>query len=537
MLAALTPKQRELVLDPAPHVSGICPRRAGKSFAGAAAALITGETKPGSISVIISLNLKQLRRLYWAGGPSGLFTLSRRFGLNLEFNNSSLRWEHENGSIGYLLGAEDRDQLEVIRGMEADLYLIDECKSFVPSVLRTLVDEIIDPQRTSRLGRLILIGTPGNNCSGPFYEATCTRATQEATVDGKRVEQRFLVPYGELDPHGRTAADHLLWSCHSWTLKDNTAQPHLWREAVKKKELAKWEDTSPIWLREYLGQWTESADGLVFRYLQEKPSGRVTWVPEPQVLNPLGLPPEGNPWRFVAGLDFGYEAPTALVVLAYSRRLGVVRHILDYSEKHLLVHQVEELVRRAITQVGSIEAIYADMGNLGKMVARTLLENGLPLEKAEKREKYDHIEIANSMFARGEIQILEETTLEKQLLTDCWDLDASSAKLGREDLKPDQLARLGKLVEDKSVPNDSTDAFIYALRGCLHRFGIVDPLEAARAGTRAWEAEQFRKHQARLKTPVNTSATHTDRAPNSVRRALGLSWTNSHPLTSTILGR
>lgn len=526
MLSDLTPKQRALVQDPAPHVAGICPRRAGKSYAGAAAALITGEAKPGSICVIISLNLKQLRRLYWAGGASGLFTFDRKYGLNITFNSGYLRWEHENGSIGYLLGAEDREQLEVIRGMEADLYLIDECKSFVPSVLLQLVDEIIDPQRASRNGRIILIGTPGNLPSGPFYEATCPLATDR---DGKR----YLVDFGEKDPHGRTAEDDLLWSRHFWTLQDNTAQPHLWATALKKKRQKQWADDDPVWLREYLGQWTATTEGLVFRYLVEMAKGRVTWQPIITEKSLLGLPVDGAPWRFVAGLDLGFEAPTALVVLAYSQRLRCVRHVFDYSASHLLVHDVVDLLQEATDRLDghSLEAVFGDMGNLGKMVCRTLVHAGFPVEAADKREKFDHIEIANSMFVRGEIQIIEGTVLDHQLKTNQWDLEASSARLGR-DAKMVDLARLGKLVEDKSIPNDSSDAFIYALRGALHSFGIADATPAAPTGSpeaiRQWEQDQLAKYRRNLAKPDQRfSGNHLNSAPPFARRALGLSWTKS----------
>ncbi len=530
MLDTLTPKQRQLVLDPAPHVAGICPRRAGKSYAGAAAALIAGEAKPGSITVIISLNLKQLRRLYWAGGPSGLFTLNRRHKLNLEFNNAALRWEHENGSIGYLLGAEDREQLEVIRGMEADLYIIDECKSFAPAVLRTLIDEIIDPQRSSRRGRLVLIGTPGNIPDGPFYEATCPRATEEVELNGVKVQMPFLVPFGTKDPYGRTPENDLLWSSHSWTLQENTAQPHLWEEGLKKKRQKRWADDDSTWLREYLGQWTADTGAMVFRYGLEKSTGRVTWRPHPTLADPLGLPPEGAPWRFVAGLDFGFEAPTALVVLGYSQRLRTVRHVLDYSERHLLYHEVVALVKRAMETVGSLEGIFADAGNLGKTLVNSLIAEGFPLEAVAKREKNDHIEIANSMFAQGEIQIIEGTTLENQLITNVWDFEASNAKFGRE-MKVEELARLGKLVEDKHVPNDSTDAFIYALRGCLHRFGVTDPAAEPEVGTPAWEREAFLKYQARLARPdARFSGNHMTHAPQFVRKAI--QWTSK---TSTLI--
>lgn len=526
MLQALTPKQRALVVDPAPHISALCPRRAGKSYAGASAALIAGEMKPNSIVIIVSLNLKQLRRLYWAGGPSGLFTLNRKYDLNLQFNNSALRWEHENGSIGYLLGAEDTDQLEVIRGMEADLYIIDECKSFAPGVLRTLVDDIIDPQRGSRMARLMLIGTPGNIHDGPFYEATCARA-----VDHE--ERPYLVPAGHQDPWGRSTQEDLLWSHHSWTLQDNTAQPQLWAEALKKKRSANWTDDDPTWQREFLGQWTTDLGATVFRYGMEKPTGRVTWQPQPTKGNPLGLPPEGAPWRFVAGLDLGYEAPTALVVLAYSQRLQRVFHVFDRSERHMLVHDVAQMLVDAQEMTGNLEAIFADVGNLGKMVVNTLIEEGFPLERAQKREKYDHIEIANSMFARGEIAIIEGTTLENQLLTNVWDMDRSQAKFGR-DVKVEELARLGKLVEDALVPNDSTDAFIYALRGVLHRFGVADPMAPPAVGTREWEMEQVRKYRRRQASLENQrfSGSYVNRAPEFVRKALGHTWTST-PSTST----
>src|ERR1700685_4520534 len=92
ILKTLTPTQRALVTDPAPHVSGLCPRRAGKTYAACAAAMITGEAKPGSISLIISLNLKQLKRLYWAGGAAGLFAFNRKFALNLDFKQTECRW-------------------------------------------------------------------------------------------------------------------------------------------------------------------------------------------------------------------------------------------------------------------------------------------------------------------------------------------------------------------------------------------------------------------------------------------------------------
>jgi hypothetical protein len=501
-------KQHALIVDPSPHSAALCPRRAGKSYAGAATALITGEAKPDSISIIISLNLKQLRRLYWSGAPSGLFNLNRQYGLNITWNNSSLRWEHENGSIGYLMGADDDDQLEVLRGMEADLYLVDECKSFVPNRLEKLVTEIIGPQRATRQGRLILIGTPGNNLSGPFYDATAVNARDDKG-------RRLSVDYGAKDPSGRDTLKNRLWSRHHWTLEDNTAKRHQWTEALITKAEKGWSDDEPVWRREYLGEWTAGGDGTVYLYGTERPKGNVTWHPEVTKDNLTGLPPELGPWRLIAGLDIGFEDRTALVVAAYSAVAGELRHVFDHSQAHMVVDDVADLLRSTQERLGAIEKIYADTGNLGKMVVATLARSGFPVEAAEKREKYDFIELLNSAFTRGEVKIIPGTLLEEQLLTDAWDLEGGTRE---------ELARLGKLREDDAIPNDSVDAFLYLYRGSLHRFGVAKRVPAPQVGTpdwvRAYERDQLARARAASNAQNDRLVTH--RAPNAVRNALAL---------------
>lgn len=500
-LKKVNPKQYAMVMDPSPHVAGICPRRAGKSYAGAIAALIVGESKPGSISLIISLNKQQLRRIYWSGGPSGLYMLAKKYDLKLEFNSTYLRWEHENGSIGYLLGCEDDDQLEVIRGLEADLYLVDECKSFQPGKLNKLIDQIIDPQRSSRNGRLMLIGTPGFIATGPFYEATCHLAKDKHG-------RPFSIPAGQTeDQWGRSAQEDLLWSLHSWTLKENTAKPQQWLDALKKKKNKGWEDDHPIWLREYLGQWTPGGEGLVFNYANEKAEGRCVWRPERTADNPTGLPREGAPWRFIAGLDFGYEAPTAMVLAAYSQQMKQLRVVWDFSGRHMLPHEIAHMIRQAERTFGlRIEMIYADVGNLGKMIAEELMRDyGLPIERAQKREKLDYIEQLNGAFALGEVLVIPETTLENQLLTNAWDLDEDEEPPPGMSAK-ENMGRLGKLVEDKSIPNDSTDALLYLFRGSLHRFGRKTKEVELEKGTPEWQRQWEERQLAEMRKQLQEKA-------------------------------
>ena len=532
MLAALAPKQRDMVLDPSPHVSALCPRRAGKTFAAAIAALITGELKPGAISLIISLNLKQLRRLYWAGSASGLHTLARKFKLNLEFNSSFLRWEHENGSIGYLLGCENDEQMEVMRGMEADLYVIDECKSFAPGRLSKLIDDILDPQRSSRDGRIIMIGTPGFLAAGPFWQATFP-----AAFDPKDSERKpYLIPFGKKDPWGRDAKEDLLWSFHAWSTRDNPAKPcqNTWRDFVRKKKARNWADDHPTWMREAMGQWTTTGDGMVFRYSKARAEGKCFWNPEYDSKGIAQLPAEGAPWAFIAGLDLGYEAPTALVVCAYSRTLGQLRMVGEYGKRHMLLQDIAEMIAEAYERHGNIEMIYADKGNLGTTLCNTLAADyGFPIEAAPKREKYDFIELLNAGFEAGEVLVIPGTTVEEQLITSAWDLDDDV------DNAKEAMARRGRLVEDVDIPNDFSDALVYCYRGSLHRYrpptSVTGPAPGTPEAQKAWEREQlakFRKRLARDEKERNSGRRWTSLAPASIQRALGKTKWNSIPTRS-----
>ena len=509
-LRANNPAQANLVIDNNFYCSACCPRRSGKTYCAVCAALITGESKPYSITLIISLNLKQLKKLYWDGGPSGIHALNRKYKVGLEFNSTDLKWTHRNGSIGYLMGTDKPEQVEQFLGLEADLYIIDECKSFAPGVLEDLLENKIEPQRSSRKGKILMIGTPGSILTGPFYRATCPTAVDK---EGKP----YLVPYKTKDPYNRETRD--LWSFHSWTLQDNKAKDHQWEDAIRRKRNKKWADDEPTWLREYLGKWAISSDGLVSRYLLEKATGSVTWIPERTETNPTGLPEDRGPWRLLAGLDLGFESDTSLVVAAYSTRFKELRHVDDVSINHLLPDDVGELVLAKQRQYGKFEKIYVDHGNNGgAMLLNMLIQKyGLPAEKSIKSEKYDGIELQNSGFARGEIKIIEGTELENQLSSVQWDLDADSKA---------NLARSGKLKIDRKCKKDAFDAFLYLYRGAMHHYSndaIIPKLPEY--GTREWaaaynemELAKYRKQaMAKLKeTPFDRSL----KVPLLVQKAL-----------------
>lgn len=505
VLKNLSPKQRAVTRDPSPLISACCPRRAGKTFLAASMALAACEAQPGAIVVVICMTLKQGRKTWWYGATSGITTLARQHGIPLKTNENELRWEHENGSIGYIMSAESRDTIESLRGLEADLYIIDECKSVAPGLLMDLLDDIIAPQSISRDGRILMIGTPGNLLEGPFWEATCPGATrltlaldeQGDVIEGAEpVKELCAVPFGEADPHDREPGEY--WSYHFWSLEDNNMTEKAaaqWNKALRIKRKNRWADDNPTWQREYMGKWVPFVGGLVFDWLSEHAKGTaVTWTPlKATPENPAGLPLELGPWHMVWGLDLGSNDPTALVVVAYSETHNEMRHVHDEKHQHLLVDDVAALLTATAKRFGPPEAIYADTANLGKMVVATLSQvHGFQIEPAQKRDKNDHIELLNNEFRGGRCKIIRGTSLEHQLKMVAWDLSTASKEL---------LARTGRLREDDLIPNDLTDALMYAFRGCYHAFARSP--EAARGlsieeAFVAWEVKNLERARVRL---------------------------------------
>ncbi len=224
-------KQLAFVLAVAEFISGLCPRRAGKTVAAVAKICVWAERRPNARMVYIALTRGHAIDIAW----TELKQFNTRFGLGIKFN-SKFEATWPNGSTLGMLGGDRADQLDKLRGMPWDLVVIDEGKSYGPAKLRELIEEVIDPGLGDYGGSIAMIGTPGRVRSGPFFEATTTAKN---------------------------------WDKHHWSLKDNTAMPHLWKRALaKRKELGK---NNPKFVREYLGKWAVDEAAYVFPKFKPAP--------------------------------------------------------------------------------------------------------------------------------------------------------------------------------------------------------------------------------------------------------------------------
>ncbi len=390
----------------------------------------------------------------------------------------------------FFVGAETRAEVEKLRGGAYDLVVIDECKSYPPDTLRELITDVARPACLDRKGTIMMIGTPGSILDGPFYEGTYPGAYDQDKFDKPHPYSRtFDAPeeYWTANPNRHTWR----YSRHSWTAQDNTAMPHIWEDACKIKESEGWGDDHPTWQREYLGRWVSSDDAFVYAYakLSQRSPELVQWRPDKGNGNRHGLPVEAD-WRFVLGMDLGYEDDFALCVGGYNLENGCLYHVYDFKLNHQDVYQVADHLSRAIDRFeGKIDAAVADNVGSGKMVIETLnRRHGFNIKPAEKREKWDYIELLNADFHSGKCKLIPGSDLDLEMRMLQFDLGKGSKEL---------LARTGRLREHPSLPNHLCDAFLYLWRYSYHTYAspaVIGP----KTGSEDWLRTKERESIARL---------------------------------------
>lgn len=496
------PVQRDLIDDTARYIGAVCPRRSGKTYAVTSKVLYFAEKFPNSRILIISLTLKSTVENYWSGSPGGLWAQNAKFDLGIKFNTTSHTWVHENGSRGLLAGAETKADIEHLRGAaaEADIVVIDECKSFAPSHLQDLIENVVEPGLMTRDGQLIMIGTPGSIPMGPFYNATCLLAR---VGDAENARPTCIAWEDRAQPgpayERLTEEDWVgVYSMHHWTIADNLAAPGQWRRALQIKRQRGWDDSHPTWRREYLGEWVGDAADLVYAYMQAKAAGKeVNWRPDSKH-GITGLPPEHGPWHLLLGLDLGFVDDSAMVLVAYSEQLKELRHVLDFKRPGLDSQAFTSIVLEIIDQYGQPDMIVADYAGGGaKMLLETINQRyGLAIQPAEKRFKIDHIDLLNGDFLTGRVKIIPGSELETELCGLQWDLSNDAKTI---------LARTGRLREDPSCPNHLCDALLYIWRFAYHYYSTPHQI-GPEVGSPEWakirEEQEIERYIARRKLGV-----------------------------------
>lgn len=478
----LFPEQQAVIDDPFRKKSVLCPRRAGKTHTGIAYALHTCLLNPGANVVIVTLTLKSAKKLYW----KPVLELSDRYGLNFRrkggIHNTHGIIRLENGSELTLVGADSYAEIEKLRGPAYDLVIVDECKSFGAELFRELVEEVIIPACSDRNGSLLLIGTPGAILSGPFFEATYPEYLDPE--HGEPITRLYSNP----DVYWNNLARNPKWSRHTWSSEHNIFKPDVWKNALQEKIDSRWADDNPIWLREYLGLWVPLGDAMVYAFASILTADRNEELPrciyrfgKGDGYNKWGLDSRHD-WRFVMGLDIGFEDDTAISVGAYSPTKGEMYIVYEWKQPKLVISQIASQIK-LVSELfnGQIEAMVADTGSGGKTTVESLNRMyGTFLVPAQKTAKNEFVQLFNSDLYDGKIKVLADSELAYEWRNLQWYLRDKTKK---------ELSRSGQLRENPKCPNHLSDATLYLWRYCYHHFSR-DIEERPMRGSEAWEQEQ-----------------------------------------------
>lgn len=438
------PKQLAFVQSEAKRIVTCAGRRSGKTRGVVARALRAAVRFPGRTIPVCEKTLTCASAVeFWRT----LHEVDAEFDLGIRFNNSLLRADLDNGATILLAGVNTTDEADKLRGGHYPEALVDEAGTLRPTVLEYLVQQVLEPALMDEDGTLVLAGTPSPRRIGMFFEA-CTRAV------GRR--------------EGSQAAG--AWELHHWTFRDNDALPlghdaetPEWRRAAREAWFTNllasygWTVDSPWVRREYLGEWVEDTEGLIYRLAP---------------LNHLDLESpdlEHGEWRYGLGIDFGYDDPCAFVVVAWRKGEPWLWVIESFERPHLIPSAVAGVVERLRIRY-RFSFIVGDFGGYGKGPAEEMRQRwGIPVEPAKKRGKEAHVAFVNGDLASGIIRILPEGN--PDLIEDMYAL---------------RRAEGGEWAEDERDDNHLTDAFLYA---CMQQRSAVRGLPERpppERGSREW---------------------------------------------------
>jgi hypothetical protein len=505
ILEACHPKQLAFVLDQADRFAALTAGRAGKTTGSRARLVRKALRIPRARLLFIATTKDQGEDLMW--GP--LKELVERLGIDCTFNETKMRATfRDNGSTIRIVGADDKREVDKLRGRPWHEVIIDEGASYPAQLLQWLIERVIEPRLGDYSGVLGIVGTPGHHLNGMFYDIT-RRGSEigrdwDDRADPTKIDPTLLAEDGTW----------LGWSVHRWNLLDGApyvrAMANAWRLALLKKQRAKWSDKHPVWLREYLGVWAADESEMMYAFrphvdeimVEENPNLTLgmpwnLWKPELDQYGWAVLPRERTDWRHSVGMDMGHGTPFCLQVLGYSPSdLGRdIYQRWEFHQKKMYARKIAELLigehldagnptpLSVIGRVGWPDSMVADLANLGDAIVAELGEvYGIPIAVADKKNKPASVELMNGDLIDGRMHVLAKSVLATQMAELQWRVDEH-----------------GMLKEPKHG-DDACDGVIYPRREIAKMF---EPEKPARRPMIERRVDRIEEQEGKDFTPAN----------------------------------
>lgn len=348
--------QLEAIQCHAPLVGLCCSGRSGKTRGALLKWLEVAERKPGELSAFIALTLKQAKRIAWRQ----LKRIDRELKLGLKFNIAELTVTHPNGSVLHLFGANRDDLLDVLRGSPFAFVYFDEAAFFREGLLETAIEDALLIRMMDLEGELWIGSTPGYVEAGYHYDV----------ITGRKPG----------------------WKVFHWTYFDN---PHLpeypvepdaekrralrLKAAVAVRERMGWTETTPSYMRDWLGKYARDLDALVYAF--DRDVHFVDAMPESWTTH-------RERWYTVLGLDFGSTNATAWVLWAFEKHTPNVYCVKAFKHYNMAPSQAADITKQLVDDYRP-DAVVGDSAAKG-YIDEHRVRHQIEIEGADKLGKRAH---------------------------------------------------------------------------------------------------------------------------------------------------
>lgn len=430
------PQQEAFYKDPSRLKCLFCTRRAAKSFTLGLCAISEAVKFPGANILLIGLTRASAKGIFW---KDILKVINKKHKLNAKFNSSELTMTFSNGSIIYVAGIDDNEDLmNAWLGRKYRFVGVDEGSVYTVN-LRHFIYDILKPAMADERGTIALAGTSSNFVQGLFFDVT------------NRKEQG--------------------WSLHAWTAHDNPHVKVQWQE-----ELDDIRTNRPLYMETpqyrqwFLNEWVIEQDKLVYKFNHE----RNLFADMPHPVNTKG-------WTFNLSVDLGWEDDNAFLLSGYHENDPNFYVIKLFKKKHMTFDAVESKIKEFMADPKfPISMVIIDGANKQGVMTMNMRSN-INFTLANKLGKSDHIEICNGDLIQGKIKIhFSLRDLIDEMMSLVWKTSGDKIVYPRK--------------EHPSLPNHACDAFLYGWFNGWH-FLSIPAKQVFRYGTAEHVKEQEELHK------------------------------------------
>lgn len=455
ILSAAFPNQRDFILDPSRRKAAFVARRSGKSYMIGIYLLYIALTFPSVKCLYFGKTQDAARNVMWL---HIIFELCERFNIPRKYNKTLQEVSFENNSIIKLTGADaSDDQIEKALGGKYKLVFFDECQVIKHDLERWVKDRL-GPAMIDQQGTIVMTGTAGDLMGHRFwYKVTKTDGVREPG-----------------------------WSVHTWKWNDNPTMANLIAKEIEEMKILNPKlDEDPGFKQEYLCQWVVETSGRIYKYTSEKSGLSIS--KDTAIIT--SLMKQEKKWKYIFGMDYGYEDDTALVVGAFYSHDPHCYIVDSFKKPKMITQEIAELIKEW-------KELYNPVFIVGDAQNKTLIETlrmtyRIPIVPAKKLGKSDHIAAMNSDFRTGKIKVIEANN--KALIAE-WD----------ELVWSEKQRLLGIFKENPTKDNHLADACLYLHHFSKHFRATPEPLPDP-SPLRTLTERQFKQSREQTYEPEESS--------------------------------